>query len=183
MPVILSWKLEMISFEFYYLIFQIISMYLIYLFNFVLLLCIFFFFLRGSCIQFSVISHQWNGAGSVNSSSWNITTHLFCISIPWLLAMQAAWASTHYCDVIMTVMPSQITSLTIVYSTVYSSAAQRTHQTSSSLAFVRRIHRWTVNSLHKGPVTRKMFPFDDVIMQKTMWCKPSSGIFWHLGGK
>ena len=32
-----------------------------------------------------------------------------------------------------------------------------------SLAFVRGIHRWSVNSLHKGPVTRKMFPFDDVI--------------------
>ena len=30
--------------------------------------------------------------------------------------------------------------------------------------FVRGIHRWPVNSPHKGPVTRKMFPFDDVIM-------------------
>ena len=33
-----------------------------------------------------------------------------------------------------------------------------------SLAFVRRIHRWTVNSPHKGPVTRKMLPFDNVII-------------------
>ena len=33
-----------------------------------------------------------------------------------------------------------------------------------SLAFVRGIHRSTVNAPHKGPVTRKMFPFDDVIM-------------------
>ena len=43
---------------------------------------------------------------------------------------------------------------------------RRSKKTSSSasLAFVRRIHRWPVNSLHKGPVTRKMFPFDDVIM-------------------
>ena len=38
------------------------------------------------------------------------------------------------------------------------------HQSSASLAFVRGIHRWPVNSPHKGPVTRKMFPFDDVIM-------------------
>ena len=41
---------------------------------------------------------------------------------------------------------------------------QRKHQSSASLAFVRGIHRWPVNSPHKGPVTRKMFPFDDVIM-------------------
>ena len=59
---------------------------------------------------------------------------------------------------------SQITSLTIVYSTVYSDADQRKHQSSSSLAFVREIHRGPVNSPHKWPVTRKMFPFDDVIM-------------------
>ena len=38
------------------------------------------------------------------------------------------------------------------------------HQRSASLAFVRGIHRWPVNALHKGPVTRKVFPFDDVIM-------------------
>ena len=61
-------------------------------------------------------------------------------------------------------MASQITSLTIVYSTVYSGADQRKHQSSASLAFVRGIHRWPVNSPHKWPVTRKMAPIDDVIM-------------------
>ena len=60
-------------------------------------------------------------------------------------------------------MVSQITSLTIVYSTVYSSADQRKQQSSTSLAFVQGIHQWPVNSPHKGPVTLKMFPFDDVI--------------------
>ena len=40
----------------------------------------------------------------------------------------------------------------------------RKHQSSTSLAFVRGIHRWPVDSLHKGPVTRKFFPFDDIIM-------------------
>ena len=59
---------------------------------------------------------------------------------------------------------SQIPSLAIVYSIVYSSADQRKHQSSASLAFVRGIHRGPVNSPHKWPVTRKMFPFDDVIM-------------------
>ena len=72
---------------------------------------------------------------------------------------------THYIDIIMTAMTSQITSLTIVYSTVYSGADQRNHQSSASLAFVWGIHRSPVNSPHKGPVTRKMFPFDDVIMK------------------
>ena len=60
-------------------------------------------------------------------------------------------------------MASQIASLTIIYSTVYSGADQIKHQNSASLA-VREIHRWPVNFQHKWPVTRKMFPFDDVIM-------------------
>ena len=72
----------------------------------------------------------------------------------------------HHSDVIMGAMASQITSLTIVYSTVYSGEYQRKHQSSASLAFVRGIHRWPVNSPHKWPVTRKMFPFDDVIMRR-----------------
>ena len=57
----------------------------------------------------------------------------------------------------MDAMTSQITSLTIVYSTVHSGADQRKHQSSASLAFVRGIHRWPVNSPHKWPVTRKCF--------------------------
>ena len=65
----------------------------------------------------------------------------------------------------MGVMASQIIILTIVYSTVYSGADQRKHQSCVSLAFVWGIHRRPVNSPHKWPVTRKMFPFDDVIMQ------------------
>ena len=73
-------------------------------------------------------------------------------------------ALNHYSDVIMGAMASQITSITIVHSTVYSGADQRKLQSSSSLAFVRGIHRWPVNSPHKWPVTRKMFPFYDVIM-------------------
>ena len=69
-----------------------------------------------------------------------------------------------YNDVMMSTMASQITSLTIVYSTIYSGTDEIKHQSSASLAFVRGIHRWPVNSPHKGPVTRKMFPFDDVII-------------------
>ena len=67
-------------------------------------------------------------------------------------------------DVIMGAIASQITSPTIVYSTDNSDADQRKHQSSASVAFVRGIHRWPVNSPHKWPVTRKRFPFDDVSM-------------------
>ena len=77
------------------------------------------------------------------------------------------WTILHYNDVIMGAMVSKITGLTIVYSTVYSGADQRKHQSSASLAYVRGNHQWPVNVPHKWPVTRKMFPFDDVIMTKT----------------
>ena len=64
----------------------------------------------------------------------------------------------------MSWMASQISSVSIVCSTVCSGADQRKHQSSASLVFVKVIHWWPVDSLHKRPVTRKMLPFDDVIM-------------------
>ena len=73
-------------------------------------------------------------------------------------------STSHYCDAIMGTVASQITSLRIVYTAVYSDADQSKHQRSASLAFVWGIHRGPVNSPHKWPVTRKMFPFDDVII-------------------
>ena len=75
----------------------------------------------------------------------------------------------HYNDVIMSAIACQINSLTIVYSTFYLDADQRTHQSSASPAFLRGIHRGPVNSPCKWPVTRKMFPFDDVIMHFILW--------------
>ena len=82
---------------------------------------------------------------------------------PWrscdvhVIKCQQCIMASHYNDVMISAMASQITSLTIVYSTVYSSTDQRKHQSSASLAFERGIHRWTVNSPHKWPVTRKCF--------------------------
>ena len=61
----------------------------------------------------------------------------------------------------MSTRVSQITGVSIVCLAVCSLADQRKHQNSASLAFVRGIQ---VDSPLKGPVTRKMFPFDDVIM-------------------
>ena len=90
----------------------------------------------------------------------------------------------HYNDLIMSAIASQITSLTIVYSTVYTGANQRKHQSSASLAFVRGIHRGPVNSPHKWPVTRKMFPFDDVIMVwfVVVYCRSISSILFWIEG-
>ena len=93
----------------------------------------------------------------------------------------------HYDDVIMSTMASEITSHTIVCSNVYSGADQRKHQSSASLAFVWGNHRWPVNSPHKWPVTRKMFPFDDVIMKRNscIWrsrfqCNPcNQNVCWN----
>ena len=70
----------------------------------------------------------------------------------------------------MSAMASQITDVSIVCSTVGSGTDQRKHESSATLAFVRGIHQWPVNSPHKRPVTRKMFPFDDVIMKKYLFC-------------
>ena len=55
----------------------------------------------------------------------------------------------HYSDVIMSTIASQITGVSIVCSTICSGTDQRKHQSSSSLAIVRVIHRWSVDSPHK----------------------------------
>ena len=87
-----------------------------------------------------------------------------CHKINFAVNLNAIVFHTHYNDVIMGAMASQITCLTIVYSTFYPGADQRKHQSSAPLAFVWGIHRSPVHSPHKGPVMRKMFPFDDVII-------------------
>ena len=91
----------------------------------------------------------------------------------------------HKLIVIMSAMASQITSRTIVYSTIYSGVDQRKHQSFSALAFVRGIHRnrWIprTQGQYSWPwVAREMFPFDDVIMR----CENSTptvflGTSWH----
>ena len=63
----------------------------------------------------------------------------------------------HYSEVMMSAMASQITSVPIVCSNVCSGSGQRKHQSSASLAFVRGIHRWPVDSPHKGQLRGKCF--------------------------
>ena len=93
----------------------------------------------------------------------------FCLG---LIAAVSTLQLRHNCA-----MASQITSLAIIYSTVYSGADQRKHQNSASLAFVWAIHQGPVNSPHKWPVMRKMFPFDDVIMTYQLY---TVSISWDI---
>ena len=92
----------------------------------------------------------------------------------WLAAIRVCdgWY-VYYSDLIMSAIVSQITDVSIVYSTVCLGADQRKQQSSKSLVFVKIIHRSPVNSPHKRPVTRKMFPFDDVMLQPASysWCQ------------
>ena len=97
------------------------------------------------------------------------------LPVPWCQIGVSSSATTmltrlclqQYGNVIMSAVASQITGIAIVYSSVCSCADQRKYQSSASLAFGKGINRWPVNSPHKGLVTRKMFPFDDVIMNVT----------------
>ena len=93
---------------------------------------------------------------------------------PWLITESTA----HYNNVIMTTIASQITSLTVVYSIIYSGADQRKHQSYAALALCAGNSPGPVNFPHKGPVTRKIFPFDDVIMASSV-CGPTFGVFSH----
>ena len=68
----------------------------------------------------------------------------------------------HYSDVIMSRMASQITSVSIVFSIVGSFIGPRKPESSASRKFVT--HLLPIDSPHKGPVTRKMFPLNDAIM-------------------
>ena len=109
--------------------------------------------------------HPWSSLGDPNPTSsvqplgWGPPLHLVFSALMFFLDREARippkpeefrrLLQTHYGDVIMGAIASQITSLTIVNSTVYSDADQRKHQSFTSLAFVRGIHRGPVNSPHK----------------------------------
>ena len=83
----------------------------------------------------------------------------------------------HHNDVVMGTMASQITGVSIVCLTVCSEADQSKHQSPASLAFVRGIYRWPVYFPHKGPVTRKMLPFDDAVMSTKIWFLCTTSIY------
>ena len=92
------------------------------------------------------------------------------------LTRHRRWRLTqgHCNDIIMSAMVSQITGVSMVCFALCSGAHQRKHQNSASLALVRGSRRWPVNSPHKRPVTRKMFPYDDVISISSVSQKTTS---------
>ena len=124
-----------------------------------------------SCLWWH-ITYLWTDVLVRNCVDWYSTFQWLRARLQYLQCWCTRYHSlalnhwNHYNDVIMGAVMSQITGLMIVYSTVYSDADQRKHQSSASLAFVWEIHGWPVNSPHKWPVMQKMFPFDDVIMWK-----------------
>ena len=116
-------------------------------------------------LQCLPITHfEWDKSYNYMKRSLNIPVQLSLQYLKRTCHCQYKIMLIRYNDIIMGAMTSQITSLAIVYSTVYSGADQRKDQSPASLVFVRGIHRWPVNSPHKWPVTRKKSPFDDVIM-------------------
>ena len=82
--------------------------------------------------------------------------------------------TNHYSEIIISTMISQVTGVSAICST----ADQRKYESTVSLAFLRRIHWWPVDSPHKRPVMQKMFPFDDVLMHITQ--KENSGSLGNL---
>ena len=111
-----------------------------------------------------------------------VASHKIYLHGNWLGSYWWFQLCVHYSDVSMSAMAYQITGVSIVYSTVCSGANERKHQRSASLAFVWGIHRWPVNSPHKWPASRKMFPFDDVIRDNdfTEWLSTSSVVLKQL---
>ena len=92
-----------------------------------------------SVVQYRVLVHRIHYDVIV---MFNRKVLLACqLCTKWRLSMDTLSVLPHYDDVIMTTMASQITSLTVVYSIVYSGVDQIKHQSSASLAFVRGIHR------------------------------------------
>ena len=101
----------------------------------------------------------------------SMTRHNWIWLIPTSLRFRWSEGTIHYGDVIMGAIASQITSLTIVYSTVYADADQRKHHSLALLALCAGNSPGPMISPHKWPVTRKMFPFDDVIVMLSDTCR------------
>ena len=102
-----------------------------------------------------------------------------------LLGTVLAIELDHYSDVIMGTIASQITSLTTVYSTVYSDADQRKHQSSASLAFVREIHRWSAQMASNAENVSIWWRHHDMFSSKLLFLSwtilPYGGANCHSG--
>ena len=110
----------------------------------------------------------WKQFGCRTNECWiQLFYGMLCCNVISVFSLQ--WShlnnkTSHYSDVKMNAIASQITCVSMVCWIVCSGAHQRRHRNSTSLAFLREIHLRLVDSPHKGPVTWKMFPFEDVNM-------------------
>ena len=112
-------------------------------------------------LSLAMAAHIWPQALCIVSGREStVLTNRFVKEDPFL--------QPHYSDVIMSVMASQITGFSTVYSIVCSSADQRKHQSSASLAFGGGNSPVTIEFPTQRPVTQTMFPFDYVIMH-SIW--------------
>ena len=140
-------------------------------------------------------SSQWDSLETPCQSNFSRNSNSFVKKCIWKVSSAklrplCSGFNSHYSDVIMSAMVSQITGVYINCTTICSGPDQRKHQSSASLDFVRGIHLWTVDSPHKWPVTGEMFPFDDVIMSKCLLvrrvsstdpaCPPTAASTWIL---
>ena len=113
-------------------------------------------------MEFTLYKYIWNKNEIKTTSLIPVADRDPC-TCKWMIYIyiyiyKRIWIETkHYDDVIMTTMAAQITSLTVVYSTVYSDANQRKHQSSASLAFVWGIHRERWIPRTKGQLRGKCF--------------------------
>ena len=132
--------------------------------------------LRSSCdgwvlVNMDVICMVMGEIWGIWMTGWNSPVLTIFHKILRYTPSSSPIGARHYNDVIMGTVVSQNTSLAIVYSTVYSGAAQRKHESSASLAIVREFTRDQWIPPQKWPVTWKMFPFDDVIMKWGVFCE------------
>ena len=92
------------------------------------------------CARLSKHSRGWSFE-TLSHPLWRHRNDLWKTHFMNIISVSARFGTRHYTDVIMGAIASKVTSLRIVYSSVYSGADQRKHQSSASLAFVRGIHR------------------------------------------
>ena len=113
----------------------------------------------------------WRKCDMLGTKQWYISpmhTHVFCTVSNTVTFVWASWAITitsneHY-------VVSNHRSFDCLYNSLCAPTSN-SHQSPNCWLFVRGIHRWPVNSPHKGPVTQKRFPFDDAIVT-SIWTHP-----------
>ena len=127
------------------------------------------------CQSFVSMSPSTDGSVWIGSAVLNET------SVPYKDHIHVAFQSInkpyswHYDDVTMGAIASQITSLAIVYSAVYSDADQRKHEGSASLAIVWGIHRDRWIPRTKGQLRGKCFH-----LMTSSWEFGRSPTRWYL---